>query len=275
MTVSETLHSLEQQLRPVSADYAMVEAEVVLEHLLNCTRSQLYLIGADEVSAETGAAIRRIAARRMRREPLPYILDSAFFYTREFTVTPDVLIPRPDTEALVEAVLAGEDAAPRRVVDVGTGAGVLAAIFQEQRPAWRMFATDISRPALRIARENCGRSIPLVCGDMLSFIKELPLFDVLVSNPPYVSRDEFSRLEPDVTDYEPRVALDGGPDGLRYYRVLASDAGPRLTPGGRIYCEIGFSQKESACEIFARHGWREIRIVSDNAGRPRVLQAHT
>ena len=275
MTVSEILHSLEQQLRPVSADYAMVEAEVVLEHLLNCSRSQLYLIGADEVSAETCAAVHRIAARRLRREPLPYILGSAFFSTREFTVTADVLIPRPDTEALVEAVLAAEDTAPRRVIDVGTGSGVLAAILQEQRPAWRIVATDISRPALRIARENCARSIALVYGDMLSFIKKRPVFNALISNPPYVSRDEFAHLEPDVTDYEPRVALDGGPDGLRFYRILASQAGARLAPGGRIYCEIGFSQKESACEIFAHHGWRDIRIALDNAGRPRVLRAHT
>jgi len=275
MTILQSLQFIQKILQPVSGAFALPEAERILEFLCICSRPELYLSIKKELSPAIIRKIETIVNRRLTDEPLAYILGSAYFYNREFIVTPDVLIPRPDTEILVEEILKDEPRSACRFLDIGTGSGCIAAILTEKNSYWKAVATDFSFPALKIARRNCPKDIPFLCCDRLSAIKNKKeqRFDFIVSNPPYIRSSALPALEKSVRGFEPLHALDGGPDGLDFFRYLAKAAPPLLAECGRIYCEIGYDQAEGVPALFESCGWTCIRIVRDNAGHPRVIRA--
>jgi release factor glutamine methyltransferase len=273
MTLRVMLQNIRSRLLPVAGDFALPEAERLLGFLLNLSRPELYLDNR-ELPPDLGRSVETAVIRRLAGEPLAHVLGSAFFYHKEFLVTPDVLIPRPDTEILVEEVLKHEPAALNcRFLDIGTGSGCIAATLAEERPQWRAMAVDLTFNSLLIARKNCGPMVSLGCINLVSAIKKRPRFNFIVSNPPYIGTNELSELPPSVRDFEPRSALDGGSDGLAFYRQLAESTPPLLLRGGRIYCEIGYDQGISAPEIFKSSGWTDILVTKDLAGHDRVVRA--
>ena len=275
MTVIQTLQSIQKRCTPAAGEFALPEAERILEFLLNCSRSELYLSSQIEIPAEKNDTIETIIDRRLTGEPLAYILGSAYFYNGECVVTPDVLIPRPDTEILIDEVLKNEAPGACRFLDMGTGSGCIAAVLAGQNPSWKAVATDFYFPALEIARRNCPENIPFLCCDRLSAIKNNRRqgFDFIISNPPYIRSAVLPALEKSVYAFEPLSALDGGPDGLDFFRYLAKEAPPLLLRGGRIYCEIGYDQGEDVPEVFSSSGWKDISVTNDLGNRPRVLRA--
>jgi release factor glutamine methyltransferase len=273
MTLHQALQHIQQRLAPASGECALPEAERILTFLLKCSRSELYLSRQKKLPAAVAENIRTIIKRRSTEEPLARILGSAYFYNREFIVTPDVLIPRPDTEILVEEVLNNEAGKTLRFLDMGTGSGCIAAVLAEQNPAWKAAATDISFPALKIAQKNCPKNVALFCADRLSAFKKQMPFDFIVANPPYIRSSVLPTLDKSVRNFEPLRALDGGKNGLDFYQYLATAAPPLLCDGGRIYCEIGYDQEDTVSDIFSLAGWNSVSVTKDLGNRPRVLRA--
>jgi len=222
------------------------------------------------------ARFETLIARRARREPLSHIVGSVGFWTLDLIVTRDVLTPRPDTETIVEAALASvaDRNAPLDILDIATGSGAIALALLSELPNARAVATDISAPALAVARANAARN---GLAKRITFIEtswadgvDGP-FDLLVSNPPYIASAVIGALEPEVKDYEPRLALDGGPDGLAPYRHLFAEAKRLLKPGGTGVFEIGFDQGEAALALARMNGVRNATLRRDLAGRDRAV----
>jgi len=273
MTLTQALTTLRDAFTPVSGEFALPEAERVLTFLLDCPRSRLYLNGDQDLAPAMVRKLDDIIRRRERDEPLAYILGSAYFYNREFMVTPAVLIPRPDTEILVEEVLKNETGARLRFIDLGAGSGCIAAILTQERPAWQCIAIDRSIAALAVAKKNRKSPYSLVCCDRLEAIGPEGSFDFIVSNPPYIPSPVIPALPVSVRRFEPVVALDGGADGLDFLRYIAENAPLLLKPDGRIYCEIGYDQGDSASAVFKGRAWRDITVNKDLGSRPRVVRA--
>ena len=250
------------------------DAEVLLAHVLGCDQTALLthpdrLLSPDELNRWEGVLERRLAS-----EPMQYITGAQEFFGLLLEVTPDVLIPRPETEHLVEATLEhiGQEA-NARVVDVGTGSGAIAVALAHGRPRSHVIAVDLSPRALEVARRNAQRHgvldrMTLLESNLLAAVDGAD-FDVVVSNPPYIGEGEV--LEPQVSDYEPHSALYSGPTGLEVYERLIPEAGRVLKPGGWLLLEIGFGQ-QPAVEALLR-GWRSVSVVHDLQGIPRVVQA--
>jgi release factor glutamine methyltransferase len=273
MTVNETLRYIQSMLQPVTGDYAVPQSEEILESLLKCSRTDLYLKSKGHVDQSDVNIIDTIIKRRLQGEPLQYILGQVYFYSREFTVTPDVLIPRPDTEILVEQVLLHEENRSGFFADIGTGSGIIACVLTEENPGWNALAVDISYRSLLVAKKNIRSQVRLLCGDLLSSLKPNHRFNFIVSNPPYISDTERSSLDHEVIDFEPHQALFGGKDGLEFYRYLSLRASRWIIKGGAIYCEIGYNQENEVKELFNNNGWREIGIFKDLGGNSRVIRA--
>ena len=254
-------------------DSPRLDAELLLAETLGLDRVGLYL--NFERPLETGelAAYREQVRRRASREPLAYILGRTEFWSLPFKVTPAVLIPRPDTELLVEVALPLLVGAAR-VLDVGTGSGALAIALAHERPEWMVTAIDLSPAALAVAAENTrnnGVAERIHCrpGD-LAVLPGGP-FDLVVANPPYIPSGDLAALMPEVRDFEPHLALDGGPDGLAAYRALARQAGDVLVPGGWLLVEVGLGQAANVQELFTAAGLTEIFTARDLAGIERVV----
>lgn len=273
MTVAETLRRIQARLRPVLGELAGADAELILQYILDQSRTELYVSSTKELDTETVIRIDEVVQRRLNHEPLQYILEKAFFFDRDFEVNPKVLIPRPDTETLIEAVLGAEPNELRSFADIGTGSGILASVLTEQRPVWTAFGVDISPEALKTAARNCGPKVKLLCADMLSAFKPEKLFDFIISNPPYISARDMAQLDRSVAQFEPHLALYGGEDGLDFYRTLSRTAPKHLVENGRIYLEIGYDQGESVPDLLRRDGWTGISVQNDLANRPRVVKA--
>ena len=232
---------------------ARAQAEWLLAHACGCGRADLRLRAQEPLAERHVAAYMLLLDRRAQGEPLQYITGSQAFMGYEFAVDPRVLIPRLDTEMLCDCALellpVDADAA---VLDVGTGSGALAVSIALRRPRARVTAVDISEAALDVARANAGRlgaRVRLVQSDYFAGVAG-ERFDLIVSNPPYVTRDELAALPPDVRR-EPRLALDGGDDGLNAYRVFAREAAAHLRPGGRIIVEVGAAQADAVADLFS------------------------
>ncbi len=259
-----------------------LDAELLLAAACGVDRTALYVRGSEPVPGRSGAMFRSFLARRMRREPLQYIVGRQEFWSLEFAVTPDVLIPRPETELLVELALdaarsvGARDAAPLRLCDVGTGCGCIAMALAHELPSAEVWAVDISMRALAVAELNAQRlgvaeRVRFLRSDLFASVVH-QRFDIILANPPYLTRDDFADLQPEVA-FEPRLALDGGADGLATIRRLLAAAPDRLAAGGRLLMEIG-SEQAAAVESVARAvGFKAISIRSDFAGLPRVLMA--
>lgn len=272
ITIREALLFLQKELSELLGSFAQPQSEEILEFLFNCSRSELYLSSNRILSNLQIEKMKEIANRRLSGEPLPYILGKTYFFSREFTVTPDILIPRPDTEILVEQILLNEKQKYARFADVGIGSGIISCILTETNPHWLAVGIDISFKALKIAKLNRVTPVQLLCSDLLSAVKFTSAFDFIVSNPPYISADEVNTLDPEVKDFEPHLALYGGIDGLEFYRKLSIDAKKVLREQGRLYCEIGYNQQFEIENIFVSSGWTNINFTKDLAGHPRVMR---
>lgn len=253
-------------------DAPRLTAEVLLAATLGRPRSWLYAHPEEPLEPETLARFEAMVAERAAGRPLQYITGRQEFYGREFLVTPDVLIPRPETEHVVEAALeiAGDS---RRVADVGCGSGAIAVTLSLEMGR-RVLATDVSLPALAVAAENARRhraAVEFVACDLLSCFAAASL-DLVVSNPPYIAEDEFAALPREVREHEPRLALLAGRDGLDAYRRLVAEASHVLRPGGWLVLELGWKVLDPVRAMLARD-WEDCRVWSDLAGRPRVLAA--
>jgi release factor glutamine methyltransferase len=225
--------------------------------------------------------INALAARRLKREPVSRILGQKEFWSIALAITPDVLVPRPETETVVEGALdfvvrGGLRMEKLRILDIGTGSGALLLALLRELPNATGTGTDISTGALKVARENAarcgveGRCTFVVC-DIASVV-EGP-FDLLVSNPPYIAHNEITSLAPEVKNYDPTVALDGGDDGLAAYRAIAADAKRLLAPGARMFVELGAGQEAAVRDLFTNVGLIAGIARTDLAGIPRVLGA--
>jgi release factor glutamine methyltransferase len=247
-------------------------AEVLLAHALGRERAYLYAHPEEPLSEVAWLHYGRYLHERLKGKPTQYITGRQEFYGREFRVTPDVLIPRPETEHLVEAAL--PRISPGDVVlDVGAGSGAIG-ITLALETAGRVYATDVSIAALRVAGENALRlsaNISLVAADLTSSFSARSL-DLVASNPPYVPQTDQPALQREVRDYEPAVALFGGPTGLDFYERLANEALRVLRPAGWLLLELGYNSLEPVREML-RSGWCDITVGHDLAGLPRVLAA--
>jgi release factor glutamine methyltransferase len=272
MTVQSALRQARKLLEDSAIPAPGLTAEVLLSLALGRDRVYLYSHGEEALSEAACLDYRRYLQERVEGKPTQYITGRQEFYGREFLVTPDVLIPRPETEHVVETALqvAGD---ARRLLDVGCGSGSIAVTLslEMRRP---VFGIDISPAALWVAAENArrlGAEVPLAACDVTAAVGARSL-DLLVSNPPYVPLDEEAGLQREVRDHEPRLALFAGPEGLDVYHRLAADARRVLRPGGWMVLELGFRTADAVRGMLGP-GWSEVRTYPDLAGFERVLAA--
>ena len=257
---------------------AALEARVIVREAASLDDARLAAHPETPLSAAAATAARRMAARRLSGEPLAYVLGRREFYSRSFLVTPDVLVPRPETEVLCEEAVAviGAFSSPPRVADVGTGSGCVAVTVALEAEVEVVYAVDVSAGALAVARENArrlgARRVVPVEGDMLEGFGPGSL-DVVVSNPPYVSRAEYEALPEDVRRYEPPEALLGGEDGLECIRRLVLDCTRVLARGGWCLLEVGAGQADRVERMLRRAGFVDVSVSRDLCGVPRVVKA--
>ena len=248
------------------------EAEWLLCEATGLDRMGLYLNFDKPLQDDELAAYRSMVARRGKREPLQHILGSQEFDGHEFIVSRDVLIPRYDTETLLEEAVRQAPTA-RTVLDIGTGSGCIAISLALRLPHAAITAVDLSPDALSIARRNAEQNNAQIEFLLGSFFQPVVgrRFDLIVSNPPYITHADLATLQPEVRDFEPRLALDGGPDGLDAYRVLAAEAPRHLEPNGWLLMEIGAGQDKDVAGLLADAGFDAIVTVPDSAGILRVV----
>jgi release factor glutamine methyltransferase len=272
-SAGEVLQAARARLASTS-QYPRRDAELILAHVLGCDATALLTHPERMLSAKEAEQFEVLLKRRVASEPVQYLTGTQEFFGLLFEVSPDVLIPRPETEHLVEAVLerSGREANPR-IVDVGTGSGAIAVAIAHALPRSRVTAVDLYPPALAIARRNAERHgvidrVTLRQSDLLAAAGTTE-FDVVVSNPPYIADAE--ALEPQVANYEPRSALYAGPTGLEIYQRLIPQARTALKPRGWLIMEIGYGQQPALQTLLS--DWLDVNFVPDLQGIPRVVQA--
>jgi release factor glutamine methyltransferase len=257
-----------------------LQIELLLAHVLQMPRMKLYL-NFERVLTETELEqVRGLVKRRGNREPLQHLTGSANFHGLEFTVSRDVLVPRPETELLAECAwrfLQGLSSAPV-ALDFGTGSGCLPVTVAKKCPATTWHALDISPAALQVARANAERHqvtprITFHQGDGFAALTAGLAFDLIVSNPPYIASAEIETLDPEVRDHDPRTALDGGADGLDFYRRLAREGAAWLKGGGKLMLEFGDDQGGAIRDLLTAHAWTLEKLLPDLSGRDRVCIA--
>ena len=271
-----------------------LEVSLLLAHLLSVDRTSL-LLNADRVLDDSQLEkFGKIISRRLNREPLAYILEEKEFWSLPFTVSKDVLIPRPETELLIEVALKtirnqfeNPEDQSIKILDLGTGSGIIAVIFALELPTCTVTSVDLSCNALKVAKHNARRHgvaerIHFINCDWFGGISASVKFDLILSNPPYIARDILEKtfaetsesLQPEVVSYEPHLALDGGEQGLVSISRIADDLGDRLNSGGWFFMEIGADQGEDVLGVFRNEAsYDNIVIHNDYAGLPRLLQA--
>jgi len=271
-TLAQFLRQASETLRPLTPT-PRLDAEVLAMHVTGHTRAQLITCDSDPLTPHQQTLLDALLVRRARGEPVAYITGRREFWSLELAVTPEVLIPRPETELLVEQALARIPAdAHWTVADLGTGSGAVALAIASERPRCRLIATDAADAALTIARANAARlgitNVEFRPGDWLTPLAGETI-DMIVSNPPYVAENDPHLTEGDVR-FEPRHALVSGPDGLDAIRRIAAGAAPVLKPGGWLLLEHGAGQDSAVRATLTRHGYKEITTLPDVAGHPRV-----
>lgn len=281
MTTLELYHRAVQRLTAAGIFDPEVEATLLLGHLLGCRRSDIFLNEARQVTDSVTDAVEQALVRRMAHEPLAYILGEQEFYGRTFSVSPEVLIPRPETELLVErairAIKAMGSSRHPRILDLGTGSGVIAITLALEIPLARVVGLDLSSSALRVARANAIRhgaiEVQWLNSDWGSAVRDGCCFDLVAANPPYVAEGIEATLQPELAS-EPGLALYGGEDGRREIDRIMADACRLLCPGGLLLMEIGFDQGEYVlARMNSLGGFDELMVHRDYAGLPRILQA--
>lgn len=263
----------EVDIRP---DEASLSAEVLARHVLGWDRAAVLAHGQDQLPPDFEGRYAPLLARRVAREPVAYIIGYREFWGLEFEVTPDVLIPRPETEILVEEAIvwARSHANCRRIIDVGTGSGCVGIALALEVLGAEIIATDSSAAALAVARRNALRHkvdsrITFVQTDLLEDVEDTA--ELIVSNPPYVQSSDAEGLQPEVAIYEPAAALYGGDDGLDVVRRLFATAFAHITDDGYLVVEFGFGQDDQVLEVARQAGWRVARVRNDLQGIPRVV----
>jgi release factor glutamine methyltransferase len=281
LSIDAVRREVAQRFRDGGIDTPDLDARILVGHALGLDRTALILAGERCLEAGEIARIETLEARRLCREPVARITGTKEFWGLPFKITPDVLVPRPETETVVEEALAAVDrtgarSRALRIADLGVGSGAILIALLTELPNARAIGTDRDPAALVLARENARRlgvaaRAAFVACDFGAGVA--PPCDLVVTNPPYICSDEIAELEPDVREFDPRGAIDGGPDGLAAYRVITSDAGHILAPGAHLIAEIGNGQGDAVAALFAAAGFGRIRIVPDLAGIARVVVA--
>lgn len=281
VSVSEAVQLVTNAFKLARLEDAQVDARFLIGHALRLDRARLITQSDRVLEAREISVISALAARRLKHEPVSRIRGQKEFWDLSLQVTSDVLVPRPETETVIEAALdfvvrGGLRMEKLRILDIGTGSGALLLALLQELPNTIGTGTDISAAALRVARANatqCGlgaRCNFVVC-DIASGVQGP--FDLVVSNPPYIAHDEIAALAPEVRNYDPKVALDGGDDGLACYSAVAPEARRLLAPGGRLFVELGAGQEAAVRSLFTNAGLNVGAARKDLAGIPRVIGA--
>lgn len=273
------LHRSTRELAAGGSPSPRLDAEVLLMNFLKTDRLQLCMRPERELTEEECTGYSRWIERRRRGEPVAYIAGGKEFWSLFFEVNRNVLIPRPETECLIEEVLkcCGREAGHLQIIDIGTGSGAIGVVLAKELPSARVVVTDISRGALTVARRNADRhgvagQIKFLEGHL--FASAVGEFDVIVSNPPYIPDDVYPLLPEGIRAFEPREALIAGPDGITFHRKIIGEGAGRLKPGGRIFLEIGEGQKGIVAALFQAKGlYDNIRFRADYGGMDRVAMA--
>ena len=279
MLLKSVLRAAAERLTLAGVDAPLLSARLLACRALGCSRSELELRAEVPLSPRERAAFAELLDRRALGEPVARILGEREFYGRPFAVTGATLVPRPETELLVDIALARLPVAGLVLADLGTGTGCLGVSLCAERPAWAAVLADISAPALRVAADNAARHgvrdrVLCVQGDFCAPLFQPASLDCIVSNPPYISEEEYPALPPEVRDFDPRSALVPGASGLEHIRALAARAAEALRPGGLLIMEFGAEQGKAVREVFcARTAWADVRIHRDLAGLERCVEA--
>jgi release factor glutamine methyltransferase len=287
VTVLEIIQRTTPFLANKGVESPRLQVELLLAHVLHLPRLRLYLEFERQMTEPELETLRELVRRRGRREPLQHILGSASFCGLDLQTTPAVLIPRPETELLAERAwtraneLAGaapSSGNPIQVLDFGTGSGCLAIAIAVHCPQTQVTALDLSQEALEVARQNASRHgvtdrIEWIAGDGFGALRVGQRFDLVVSNPPYIPTAEIATLEPEVRDHDPRMALDGGPDGLSSYRSIAMEGPGVMKPGGALMLELGDGQDQAVRALLESENWIVERVEPDYTARLRILTA--
>ncbi|MEI7672853.1 MAG: peptide chain release factor N(5)-glutamine methyltransferase [Deltaproteobacteria bacterium] len=256
-----------------------LDAELLLMHLLKIDHLLLFTHPERELIEEEAAAFAQVVSRRCSGEPLAYITGEKEFWSLRFEVNREVLIPRPETECLIEELLRFYDppGAGLQILDIGTGSGAIGIVLARELPEARVVATDISAEALSVSRRNAMANgvadrVDFIQGDLLAAVSGI--YDIICSNPPYIPDVQYGLLPPGIRDFEPRGALFAGPDGLDFYRRVIREGVSRLKAGGRIFLEIGEGQRNKVEALFRQEcGYRDIDCRKDYGGMDRVVSA--
>lgn len=278
-TVRDVVAWMTDDLRKRGVDAARLDAELIVAHALKIDRVKVIVEGMRMLEPQELETIRALFKRRRGYEPIAYLRGFREFYGRTFRVDRRVLVPRPDTEILVEVALSRlhNRELGARVVDLCTGSGCVAITLKLERPTMTVDATDLSPDALAVARDNAQRlgavwNVRFAAGDLFAPLgPPRPIYDLVVSNPPYIATDEIPTLQPDVREHEPLLALDGGKDGLDLVRRIVADAPRWLRKGGALAMEIGAGQAPAVAAIFEAGGFSDVQRNQDYAGHERVV----
>jgi release factor glutamine methyltransferase len=277
VTVLEAIQKSTDFLAKRGVESPRLQAELLLAHRLSLPRMKLYLNFERTLTAEEADDYRELVKRRGQREPLQHITGSTSFCGFEIAVNRHALVPRPETEILAELGWAALALLPTATaLDLGTGTGCIAIALAAKCPNAKIVASDISPDALALAKENAAKNsvqIEFIQGNGFAAVPRGMRFDLIISNPPYIASAEIETLEPEVKDFDPRTALDGGADGLDFYRMFAAQAKPFLKPGGRIMLEFGDGQAPAIREIFENEKWIVEAVKDDYSQRARILIA--
>lgn len=272
MMSNNILREIEWKFKLAGIPNPRLDAEIILSYVLNLKRIELYLKNYN-LNRNNLLILENLVLRRIRREPVAYITGVKEFYGIEFKVTRDVLIPRPETELLVETLL-NYNLYNNSLLDIGTGSGNIAITLKKYNPSLDITAIDVSDSALQIAEYNARKIIPhlnilFIQSDL--FVNLNRKFDVIVSNPPYIPLNEIDSLIPDVKNFEPRIALDGGKDGLFFYKKILNSAPQYLNNNGLLVLEINPQLINSIKKLFYQNGFKIIEIINDYSGFERVI----
>jgi release factor glutamine methyltransferase len=276
LTLVQAWTAAKKRLEAAGLAGPVIDARLLLEAAADATRTDIVTDPHRALTPEQEAALDDYLDRRERREPVSHILGRKGFWKILLQVTPDVLTPRPDTETVVDTVLRDfPEHAPWRVLDLGVGSGAILLAILAERPAARGLGVDVSEAALAVARDNAAHlglaaRMALLRGDWAEGLAD-ESFELVVANPPYIASEVIETLEPEVRDHEPRLALDGGPDGLDAYRRLAPEVLRVLKPGGRFAVEIGYDQRDDVEALFRAAGAAGVVTVKDLSDRDRVV----
>jgi release factor glutamine methyltransferase len=278
--ISSLLDSAIDTLTASEIDNPMLNAELLLAHVLHRDRIHLHANPHQLLSMVEHERFLAYINRRAQHEPLQYILGETSFMGLRFNVDRRVLIPRPETEILVEHALklAREFKPPVHILDIGTGSGAIAVSMAVMCMDAQVEALDVSADALTVARGNAdlhgvGRRVTTILGDILTSDVLSPDYHLILSNPPYISSAEFADLQPEVRDFEPRCATTDDADGLTFFRRIAAIGSKHLVPGGIILLEMSYNQAEAVTTMFADSGWVDIQVIPDYNNIPRVMKA--